>query len=86
MRRVEHTYYKLDSHLEKVEDRGNAAAEETKSDVAQTVEIKSKSVDGRVGLDELAPLIFNHGDERMKTRFMLCQIYHHSLHDRFYEV
>jgi len=36
-------------------------------------------------LSKLANIIYTHGDERLKTRAMLCQIYHYALYDRFYE-
>lgn len=43
------------------------------------------SVDNKELLERLAHLIYNFGDERMKTRTMLCHIYYHAIHDRFYE-
>ncbi len=33
---------------------------------------------------ELSQYIFKHGDERLKTRALLCSVFHHALHDRFY--
>lgn len=36
-------------------------------------------------LERLAHLVYQHGDERLKTRAVLMNIYHLSLHDRFYE-
>lgn len=35
-------------------------------------------------LEELCSFIFKFGDERSKTRALLCSVYHHSLHDRYY--
>ena len=32
----------------------------------------------------LTQFIFKHADERIKTRALLCSVYHHALHDRFY--
>lgn len=33
----------------------------------------------------LCSFVFEHGDDRSKTRAMICQVYHHALHDRFVE-
>ena len=35
-------------------------------------------------IEELSCFIFKHGDERHKTRALLCSVYHHALHDRYY--
>ncbi len=35
-------------------------------------------------LEELCSFIFKNGDERSKTRGLLCSVYHHALHDRYY--
>ncbi len=36
-------------------------------------------------IHNLAVLIYAHGDDRLRARTMLMHIYHHALHDRFYE-
>ncbi len=36
-------------------------------------------------LDSLCQFIFKAGDERTKTRALLCSVYHHALHDRYYQ-
>ena len=36
-------------------------------------------------LDGLCQFIFQKGDERQKTRALLCSVFHHSLHDRYYK-
>ena len=35
-------------------------------------------------MDELCKFIFHHGNERCKTRGLLCSVFHHALHDRYY--
>jgi translation initiation factor 3 subunit C len=32
----------------------------------------------------LCQFIFKHGDDRSRTRALLCSVYHHALHDRYY--
>lgn len=36
-------------------------------------------------LEELSGFIFAHGDERSKTRALLCTVHHNALHDEFYK-
>lgn len=35
-------------------------------------------------IEELCAFIFNNGDERIKTRALLCSVYHYALHDQYY--
>lgn len=35
-------------------------------------------------LEDLCSFIFEHGDERSKTRALLSSVYYHALHDRYY--
>ena len=35
-------------------------------------------------LDELCKFIFHYGNERCKMRGLLCSVFHHALHDRYY--
>lgn len=35
-------------------------------------------------LKQLCVTVYQHGDDRCRTRAMLCHITHHALHDRFY--
>jgi translation initiation factor 3 subunit C len=41
--------------------------------------------DAAVALNEMCQFIFKNGDERTKTRALLCSVFHHALHDRFYK-
>jgi translation initiation factor 3 subunit C len=45
--------------------------------------LAASTVDDR--LEELIAFIFKEGDERAKTRALLCAVFYHSLHDRFYK-
>eukprot|EP01038_Epipyxis_sp_PR26KG_P009697 gene9697-13053_t len=36
-------------------------------------------------IEELSSFIYKYGDERIKTRALLCSVYHHALHDRYYQ-
>jgi translation initiation factor 3 subunit C len=47
-----------------------------------TVEVVVYSAEKK--MDELCNFIFKNGDERNKTRALLCSVYHHALHDRYY--
>jgi translation initiation factor 3 subunit C len=35
-------------------------------------------------LENLCSFIFKYGDDRRKTRALLCAVYHHAMHDRYY--
>ncbi|XP_065054309.1 eukaryotic translation initiation factor 3 subunit C-like [Rhopilema esculentum] len=36
-------------------------------------------------IDKLCKYVYTNGSDRVRTRSMLCHIYHHALHDRLYE-
>lgn len=42
------------------------------------------TVDPDKELELLCAFIFKHGDDRHKTRALLCAVYHHAMHDRYY--
>jgi translation initiation factor 3 subunit C len=52
----------------------------------ETLGEKKTSIDVKVLLDKLTNLIYDYGDERLKARTILCHIYYHALHGRFFEV
>jgi translation initiation factor 3 subunit C len=36
-------------------------------------------------IEDLSSFIYKNGDERLKTRALLCCVYYHALHDRYYQ-
>ena len=36
-------------------------------------------------MEDLVSFVFKHGEERTKTRALLCSVFHHALHDRYYQ-
>jgi len=75
MKRVEHIYYKLDSEREKLEE-----AHQGRKGVGAQGEGHEMQSD----LEKLCVLIYKHGDEVLRTRAMLCHVYHHAIHDRYH--
>ena len=53
--------------------------------IADQLAILEKGKDSAQVLSDLCTYVYQHGTDRSKTRAMLCQIYHHALHDRFLE-
>lgn len=77
MLRIEHAYYKLDQ----------------KWLISLTEQLSDLSIDGgnikkdlctdESFLDGLCRYLYAHGTENQKALAMMCQVYHHALHDRF---
>jgi len=74
MKRVEHIYYKLDTEREKLEEAHHGRKGDDKGDKAQQPD----------DLEQLCVLIYKHGDEILRTRAMLCHVFHHAIHDRYH--
>eukprot|EP00735_Rhodelphis_limneticus_P009130 TRINITY_DN2556_c0_g1::TRINITY_DN2556_c0_g1_i1::g.19161::m.19161 TRINITY_DN2556_c0_g1::TRINITY_DN2556_c0_g1_i1::g.19161 ORF type:complete len:969 (-),score=310.54,sp/Q9XHM1/EIF3C_MEDTR/40.77/0.0,eIF-3c_N/PF05470.7/6.9e-186,PCI/PF01399.22/5.7e+03,PCI/PF01399.22/1.5e-14,Baculo_DNA_bind/PF04786.7/0.015,Baculo_DNA_bind/PF04786.7/3e+03,DUF4363/PF14276.1/7.9,DUF4363/PF14276.1/21,TPR_2/PF07719.12/1.5e+04,TPR_2/PF07719.12/2.1,TPR_2/PF07719.12/1.5e+03,PTS_IIA/PF02255.11/5.8e+03,PTS_IIA/PF02255.11/1.5,PTS len=95
-RRLEHMYYKHDSLVQLARQREAqkgpfpardgidmpCSIETIRNARGKTLEEPDEP---RVLIHNLATLIYKHGDERSKSRAMLCHIYHHALHDRWAE-
>jgi len=69
LRRIEHTYYKFDSDV-----FNERAGLEVKGDTSLAL------------MDRLCKFIYaKDNTDRIRARAMLCHIYHHALHDNWYE-
>lgn len=73
----------------KEEDIGEDSVEEKSADVEIEIDekINQQEKDDTARLSELCKYIYKNGADqsRIRTRSMLCQIYHHALHDRWYQ-
>lgn len=48
-------------------------------------EVVGASIDSKESISDLCLYVYKHGNDRSRTRAMLCHIFHHALHDRFLE-
>jgi translation initiation factor 3 subunit C len=70
---VEHMYYKHDSMTAALKRSRSAPDETSDASVATSAVIES-----------LCQFIFKFGDERTKTRALLCSVFYNALHDKYY--
>uniref|UniRef100_A0A8C4ZYZ2 Eukaryotic translation initiation factor 3 subunit C n=1 Tax=Gadus morhua TaxID=8049 RepID=A0A8C4ZYZ2_GADMO len=80
LRRIMHTYYKFDY---KAHRRSLGLVAETKSEQDQE---ESEGEDSAVIMDRLCKFIYaKDRTDRIRTCAILCHIYHHALHSRWYQ-
>ncbi|KAL4617816.1 eukaryotic translation initiation factor 3 subunit C [Arapaima gigas] len=80
LRRIMHTYYKFDY---KAHRRSLGLQGETKSEQDQE---ESEGEDSAVLMDRLCKFIYaKDRTDRIRTCAILCHIYHHALHSRWYQ-
>uniref|UniRef100_A0A3B4X864 Eukaryotic translation initiation factor 3 subunit C n=1 Tax=Seriola lalandi dorsalis TaxID=1841481 RepID=A0A3B4X864_SERLL len=80
LRRIMHTYYKFDY---KAHRRSLGIQGETKSEQDQE---ESEGEDSAVIMDRLCKFIYaKDRTDRIRTCAILCHIYHHALHSRWYQ-
>lgn len=61
------------------------SSESTEPTKEEVVEKKITDADSTSMIDRMCKFIYSNGSDRIRTRGMLCHIYHHALHDRWYE-
>ncbi|XP_068747600.1 eukaryotic translation initiation factor 3 subunit C-like [Montipora capricornis] len=87
LRHIEHLYYKVgqeqrEEECKESEDANKDSDEggKTKKDPEKQVENSSEKI------DKMCKFIYSRDtSDRIRTRAMLCHVYHHALHDRWFE-
>ena len=79
--KVEHLYYRHDSLAVQID----AAVRQAEAGSNAAPPDETEKVDMAKQISDLCIYIYENGSDKQKTRAMLCQIYHHGLHDRFLE-
>ncbi|XP_062919096.1 eukaryotic translation initiation factor 3 subunit C [Mobula hypostoma] len=80
LRRIMHTYYKFDY---KAHQRLQAPSDQSKSEQDQA---ESEGEDSAVLMDRLCKFIYSKDrTDRIRTCAILCHIYHHALHNRWFQ-
>lgn len=89
LRHIEHLYYKVNAELieedEKQPEVSKDPEEREKVEKAPK-ETKNKVQDASEMVDKMCKFIYSRDtSDRIRTRAMLCHVYHHALHDRWFE-
>uniref|UniRef100_A0ACB8EV88 Eukaryotic translation initiation factor 3 subunit C n=1 Tax=Sphaerodactylus townsendi TaxID=933632 RepID=A0ACB8EV88_9SAUR len=80
LRRILHTYYKFDY---KTHQRQQGPAGDSKSEQDQA---ENEAEDSAILMERLCKFIYARDrTDRIRTCAILCHIYHHALHDRWYQ-
>jgi translation initiation factor 3 subunit C len=72
LRILEHMYYKHDDLIRKVHSMIDSPSDKSLNENPSTL------------LDRFCTQLYTANDDRIRTRAMLCHIYHHALHDRYF--
>ncbi|CAG8474157.1 18812_t:CDS:2 [Acaulospora morrowiae] len=81
MRRLEHLYYKPDQVIQTVENTVKTILPQS---LESTITTSSSENDSTELIHSLCVYLYKKGESLLRTRAMLCHIYHHALHNRFY--
>jgi len=82
---MENKTVKEEATSEEKKEENADVTEETEPKVEKTEEKKITDADSTSMIDRMCKFIYTNGADRIRTRGMLCHIYHHALHDRWYE-
>jgi len=89
--RLEHVYYKHDTFVAGVRDHAKAveardAAVAANASGGDTVDVPAVPdfTPPTAVVKQLAEFVYKFGDDRCRTRALLCHVAHHALHGRFY--
>eukprot|EP00794_Sanderia_malayensis_P014237 gene14237-15722_t len=67
------------------EEKVEKVAEEEEESKKSEEKEESDAEDNSAVIDKLCKFIYTKASDRVRTRAMLCHIYHHALHDRLFE-
>ncbi|CAG8679186.1 24022_t:CDS:10 [Dentiscutata erythropus] len=81
MRRLEHLYYKPDQVIQTVE---NTVQQLYPAGLNSKITSHTTGFDPTDLIHSLCVYLYKNGESLLRTRAMLCHIYHHALHNRFY--
>lgn len=70
---------------EKKETQDDSENKEVKPEIEVDDKTKKQEQDDAALLSRMCKYIYSNGTDRIRTRAMLCHIFHHALHDRWYE-
>ncbi|KAG9303985.1 hypothetical protein G9A89_005895 [Geosiphon pyriformis] len=81
MRRLEHLYYKPDQVIQTVE---NTVRQLLPPNMSSQITPSTVTQDSSDLIHALCVYLYKNGASLLRTRSMLCHIYHHALHNRFH--
>ncbi|CAH3149908.1 unnamed protein product [Porites lobata] len=86
LRHIEHLYYKVDSDTKEEKEKESAVDGEEKCTEKSELKEKQESQRSSEKVDQMCKFIYSRDtSDRIRTRAMLCHVYHYALHDRWFE-
>ncbi|XP_078361505.1 eukaryotic translation initiation factor 3 subunit C-like [Oculina patagonica] len=90
LRHIEHLYYKTDAELMNEEESKETEGEKDSAEVEKTEkpveQQKKEGPSSSEKVDKMCKFIYSRDtSDRIRTRAMLCHVYHHALHDPWFE-